>query len=74
MISIFELIRDFDLTPQQLAKYLWQDIVFCGPDEECHYLNSLTPEHLEALAELIAIKASQMRLEQSEIKEVVTTR
>lgn len=66
MISIFELIKDFELSPVQLAKYLWHDLTFCGPDEECHYLSSLDPDYLEALGKHIILMSDRMRLEQAE--------
>lgn len=72
MITIFDLINEFEILPNQLAKFLWGDLTYCGPDEECHYLTSLTPEQLEALGELIAIKASQKRLEQSELNQMTS--
>ena len=57
MTSIQELVEVFQISPQQLAEYLWRDCVFSIPDECCEYLESLTPAQLRAFGNLILAEA-----------------
>jgi hypothetical protein len=53
MMTLRDCIDYFQLSPPQVANFLWMDLVFSYPDEECHSLCELSAEHLKALGEYL---------------------
>ena len=59
-MSFFDIVNEFRLSPIQIANFLWGDVVFQGPNEECHYLKELTPEQIRGFGEFLLIKADEI--------------
>ena len=57
MNSFQDIIQSFELTPHQVAAYLWRDCVFSVWDGDCEYLESLTPSQLRAFGNLVLAEA-----------------
>lgn len=57
MPDIHSFVDLFEITPHQLASFLWRDCTFCLPDCDCEYLESLTPSQLRAFAAVLQSEA-----------------
>ena len=67
MTCFQDIVANFELTPHQVAAYLWRDAVFSTWDGDCEYLESLTPEQLKAFGELILAEASMKEEELADV-------
>ena len=57
MTTIQDIVAAFQISPQQLAEYLWRDCVYSVIDCDCEYLETLTPSQLRAFGNLVLAEA-----------------